>query len=258
MSRLDGAGGSSVDPDLALLAGAVAAAGRVDGDAVPAGRVEQGHAVRNPHRPVIEDKIDPNGLGGRRPPPSSRGSLAPAPAPRRPAWLRPAGARCAAIQLAPHSSRFSTRSAALTARTICGARASMIALVSPWLMAMGRNAAAIECRSGMPKRHVGGAQRHVHAELGPDHRDRLDRPGRVQGVRADRHGQRVDHDVLDRDPYFSGRRTSMSLRTSSSAGAAAPRGSPPRRSAARSPRRRTSSRPAAGWPPSARPRPSPS
>ena len=40
-------------------------------------------------------------------------------------------ARCAAIQLAPHSSRFSTRSAALTARTICGARASMIALVSP-------------------------------------------------------------------------------------------------------------------------------
>ena len=27
----------------------------------------------------------------------------------------------------------------------------MMALVSPWLMAMGRNAAAIECRSGMPK-----------------------------------------------------------------------------------------------------------
>src|ERR1700743_2953984 len=46
------------DPDPALLAGAVAAAGRVDGDAVPAGRVEQGHAVRNPHRPVIEDQID--------------------------------------------------------------------------------------------------------------------------------------------------------------------------------------------------------
>ena len=39
----------------------------------------------------------------------------------------------------------------MTARTICGARASMIALVSPWLMAMGRKAAAIECRSGMPK-----------------------------------------------------------------------------------------------------------
>ena len=80
------------DPDPALLAGAVAAAGRVDGDAVPAGRVEQGHAVRNPHRPVIEDQIDPNGLGDRLPPPSSRGSLA-APAlwlPPRPA-LPPSG-----------------------------------------------------------------------------------------------------------------------------------------------------------------------
>src|SRR5439155_681469 len=135
------------DPDPALLAGAVAAAGRVDGDAVPAGRVEQGHAVRNPHRPVIEDKIDPNGLGycflrRRHVAPWTCAFAASAAF----CW-----ARCAAIQFAPHSSRFSTRSAALTARTICGARASMIALVSPWLMAMGRNVAAIECRSGMPK-----------------------------------------------------------------------------------------------------------
>src|SRR4029077_17224300 len=51
------------DPDPALLAGAVAAAGRVDGDAVPAGRVEQGHAVRNAHGPLVEGQIDPNGLG---------------------------------------------------------------------------------------------------------------------------------------------------------------------------------------------------
>src|SRR6185369_11896459 len=141
------------DPDPALLAGAVAPAGRVDGDAVPAGRVEQGHAVRNPHRPVIEDQIDPNGLGGcflrRRhvAPWPSACALAASAACSAAFWA----ARCAAIQLAPHSSRFSTRSAALTARTICGARASMIALVSPWLMAMGRKAAAIECRSGMPK-----------------------------------------------------------------------------------------------------------
>jgi len=35
--------------------------------------------------------------------------------------------------------------------THTGARASMIALVRPWVMAMGRNAAAIACRSGMPK-----------------------------------------------------------------------------------------------------------
>src|SRR4029077_5251264 len=137
------------DPDPALLSWAVAAAGRVDGDAVPAGRVEQGHAVRNPHRPVIEDQIDPNGLGGCFP---RRRHVAPWPsacalAASAAFWA----ARCAAIQLAPHSSRFSTRSAALTARTICGDRASMIALVSPALIAMGRNAAAIVCRSGMPK-----------------------------------------------------------------------------------------------------------
>ena len=54
-----------LDPDPALLAGAVAAAGRVDGDAVPAGRVEQGHAARNPDRPLVEGQVDPDGLGYR-------------------------------------------------------------------------------------------------------------------------------------------------------------------------------------------------
>src|SRR6202034_1512459 len=131
-----------------LLAGAVPAAGGVDRDAVPAGRVEQGHAVRNPNRPLIKNQIYPNGpvcyvLGNRH---------VPACCPCASACARSAAswARCAAIQDAPHSSWFSTRSEALTARTICGDLASMIALVSPWLIAMGRNAAAIECRSGMP------------------------------------------------------------------------------------------------------------
>ncbi len=59
-------------------------------------------------------------------------------------------ARCAAIQDAPQGSRSSSRSAALTARTICGARASMMALVRPCEIATGRNAAPIACRSGMP------------------------------------------------------------------------------------------------------------
>ena len=59
-------------------------------------------------------------------------------------------ARCAAIHDAPHASRSSMRSAALTARTISGERASMIALVRPCEMATGRNAAPIACRSGMP------------------------------------------------------------------------------------------------------------
>ena len=51
------------DPDPAFLAGAVAAAGGIDRDAVPAGRVEQGHAGRDPHGPLVEEQIDPNGVG---------------------------------------------------------------------------------------------------------------------------------------------------------------------------------------------------
>ena len=50
-------------------------------------------------------------------------------------------ARWAAIQFMPHSSLPSIKSAALTAVTICGVRASMIALVRPAFMAMGRNTA---------------------------------------------------------------------------------------------------------------------
>ena len=68
---------------------------------------------------------------------------------RRPA-PRPACARWAAIQRAPHSSWPSRKSAARTASTHSGARASMIALVSPWLAAMPRNAAPSACRPGRP------------------------------------------------------------------------------------------------------------
>src|SRR5208283_820050 len=52
--------------------------------------------------------------------------------------------------------------------------------------------------------HVRGPQRHVHPELALDQGNRLERPGRVQGVRADRHGQRVDDDVLDSDLVLLG------------------------------------------------------
>ncbi len=68
---------------------------------------------------------------------------------RRPA-PRPACARWAAIQRAPHSSWPSRKSAARTASTQTGARASMIALVSPWLAAMPRNPAPSACRPGRP------------------------------------------------------------------------------------------------------------
>src|SRR5581483_4773082 len=123
----------AVNPYPALFAGPVPAAGRVDRDAVPARRVEQRHAVRHPDGPLIEKQIYPNGLGCL-----FRCHCC--------CW-----ARKARIQFAPQSSRPSTRSAALTARTICGVLASMIALVRPCDMAAGRNAALIVCRSGMPK-----------------------------------------------------------------------------------------------------------
>ena len=55
-----------------------------------------------------------------------------------------------AIHAAPQSSLPSIRSAALTASTICGARTSMIAVVSPDCIAIGRNDAPSACRPGMP------------------------------------------------------------------------------------------------------------
>src|SRR5262249_29855532 len=155
-------------PALALLAGAVTAAGGVDRDAVPARGVEQGDPVRHPHPPRarLEDQVDPYravrvprsaGPGGHAVVDAGHGAACAAAPAARPspqgapaAWAAACWARCAAIQDAPQESRSSSRSAALTARTICGARASMIALVRPCDMATGRNAAPIVCRSGMP------------------------------------------------------------------------------------------------------------
>ena len=48
-----------LEPDAALLAGAVAAAGGVDRDAVPARRVEEGDPLRHPHRAAVEPEVDP-------------------------------------------------------------------------------------------------------------------------------------------------------------------------------------------------------
>src|SRR5262249_41271141 len=154
--------------DLALLAGAVAAAGGGDGDAVPAGGVEHGDAVRHPYPPRagLEDQVDP-GRAVLHVPGVQLGVLhaghvvacwAPAcwaPACWVPAcWAWACWARWAAIQAAPQASRSSSRSAALTARTICGDRASMMALVRPAEIAIGRNAAPMVWRSGMPNETV--------------------------------------------------------------------------------------------------------
>src|SRR5262249_41725048 len=113
-----------------------------DRDAVPAGRVEDGHARRYPHLPAA----------GRKPQaypavPVVAQQLVLADRVRHVACL----ARNIEIHAAPQSSWPSRRSAALTASTICAVRASMIALVSPRVIAIGRNAAPIACRAGIPK-----------------------------------------------------------------------------------------------------------
>ena len=213
------------DLDLAFLAGTVAAAGRVDRDAVPAGGVEHRDARRHAHPQAGREEVqlDP----GRRAGEASRGHLSHGAAAvtactaafaecgrvrlrgcvrlRAHAGMlacgRPlaAAARCAAIQPAPHASRLVSRSAAFTARTSWADRASMIALVRPLLMAIGRNAAPIELALGHPERHVRRSERHVDAELCAQQLDRLQRAQHERGVRADRHRERVDEDVFERD-----------------------------------------------------------
>ena len=59
-------------------------------------------------------------------------------------------ARNSAIQLPPHWSLPSSRSAALTASMICGVRASMMADVRPLVIAIGKKVELIACRPGMP------------------------------------------------------------------------------------------------------------
>ena len=132
---------------LALAAGAVAAAGGVDRDAVPAGRVEQGRPGRHP---------DLTGLGPRRGR-NARGRRSGVGSGRHVRRLLRGGLlRCGARHGRGRSRPCPTRRcpaagrAALTASTICGDRTSMIALVSPHLMAIGRNVAPSACRPGMP------------------------------------------------------------------------------------------------------------
>src|SRR5207253_9906499 len=59
-------------------------------------------------------------------------------------------ARYAAIHAAPHSSWPIRKSVARTASTISCERASMIALVNPWLAAIARNPAPSVSRPGSP------------------------------------------------------------------------------------------------------------
>src|SRR5262249_54912259 len=129
-TRIDGGDGRvpGDDADLALLTRPVAAAGRVDRNAVPASRVEdrrpREHA-RLAERLILGPLEEPQTDAVRVRLRQLDGGLG--------AQLAAAAfsARYFAIHRAPHSSRPSRKSPARTASTHCGARASMIALVRP-------------------------------------------------------------------------------------------------------------------------------
>src|SRR5256885_4897626 len=134
------------DLHLALLARAVAAARRVDGDAVPARGVEDGRAceyARLLDRAVFarlkEAQANPVGVLLLRKIHDRTHVVAAA-----------CFSRYMRIQAAPHSSRPRRKSVARTASTISGRRESMIALVRPWLCATARNAAPSVWRPGRP------------------------------------------------------------------------------------------------------------
>ena len=122
-------------------------------------------------------------LAGHRPPERPRSRAATA------AWR----ARCAEIQLAPHSSLPSMQVAARArcARTL-GERAFMIALVRPWAERHGQERGVQRVALGQAEGDVRRAQAHVHAELVADHLDRVERDAHRLRVGADGHRERVD------------------------------------------------------------------
>jgi hypothetical protein len=123
---------------LALATRAMPAARRVDRDAVPRCGVEHGRPCGDAHLAALGAEAQ-----------------ADAPGPRLDGGVgHPCAAacfaRCAAIQRPPHSSWPSRKSAARTPSTQTGERASMIALVSPWLAAIARKPAPRTWRPGRP------------------------------------------------------------------------------------------------------------
>src|SRR5690606_31750477 len=162
-------GAAPGEPHLALAAGAVPAAGRVDGDAVPARRVEHADVRRYPDVPTGggEQQGDPGWAarldllhGAHGPTGSFAGSEDAAGSgdaggsavcsAARTACSAACRARWVAIHRAPHSSLPSSRSVARTVSTTCGVRASMIALVNPAEIAIASQVALIVGRPGIP------------------------------------------------------------------------------------------------------------
>ena len=231
-----------LDPHLALLARAVAAARRVDRHAVPARGVEDRRAARHAHVRAVGLEAQAH---ARRAVDGGRGHVAarcrlaravggdPAARPRRRG--RAAG---------PPRARFHAHlgGAHDRARQAGGHRHRQ-----------ERGVEHVPLRQ--PERDVGRAQAHVHAERVADQADRLQRRRDRLGVGADGHRQRVD----DRRPRAGsrGRRPPTRSWSRSPAAAAASRGCRSRRWPGRSPPRRGAP-PAAGSPRAARPRRSPS
>ena len=178
-----------VDPHLALVAGAVAAAGGVDGDAVPRRGVEDRDARRHPDRrggagaPVDrEGQVDPAGAvvpARRRRAPTPRGEC------RARRALRGAGRRsrrrCGgrlgrAVPGDPGHAPLvvaRSRSAALHRLDDLGVRASMIALVRPGGHRHRQERRVERVPAGHAEGDVGGAAGHVEARTVADAAHRL-------------------------------------------------------------------------------------
>ena len=118
--------------------------------------------------------------------------------------------RNSAIHRAPHWSRPNRRSPARTASTQAVERASMIALVIPWLWAIDRKAAPSNSRPRQSKRCVRHAARHIHLEFVTD---------QTRGLEEEHHGARllvhggcvgIDNDILGRGLHGQPRRRGSS------------------------------------------------
>ena len=188
------------DAHLALLARAVAAAGRVDRHAVPARSVEQrrpGRDARLLHGAVrlLEDEPDAVGMRVLEHRLGLRDGHAAAAA----CFFRKRGdpARSPLVVAEQEVGRAHRLDDLLRARIHDRARQAVARRER-----QERRAERLAARE--PERRVRGAAGHVHAELLADQPYRLDEQRDGTRLRADRHRERVDDDVLGRNAVVAG------------------------------------------------------
>ena len=232
---------------LAAPADPAAAADRVEVDAEPARGVEHGRA-RGRTRPAPRRREDDESVVGSRPrPPSAgpRGRRAGPPSPPRSPSPLPGDPRRAVRVVPHHHVGGPDRLPHLGVQRARDRRGEA-------RRDRHRQEGGVEPGPvRQPEADVRGAAGGVDSELlaQPPHEPEHLPPGGAH--RADRHHERVDDDVLPRDPVIGGARDDLRARPRS--GRPDPRRCPSRRSRSRRPRRRAARR-AGARAPSARPR----